>query len=674
MSRRLLVLKSVLWALVGTLAAVTVARFVHGLGAVSNLSDTAPWGLWIGFDVMGGVALAAGGFVVAAAVYIFGLEAYRPFVRPAILTAFLGYVAVAVGLLYDLGLPWHIWHPMVYWQYHSVLFEVAACVMLYLTVLALEFAPVVLEHPRLDRPWLRRLLHGLRRVTIPLVIAGITLSTLHQSSLGSLFLITPYRLHPLWYSPIMYVLFLLSAVGLGLMTVVLESVLAAVFLNHHVHQARLAGLGKAGAAVLLGYVALRVGDLAVRGVFGAAFGTSWHTNLFVLELLVSAVAPAALLLIPRVRRSLGGMALCAALTVAGMVGYRLNVSIVAFARPERFGYFPSWMEFAVSLGIVAGAALVFIFFVERFRVYEEGPVTPAPPRRSYDPATLHGLLPVRLAAPRRFSLIAVAAASVTVLLLPREATLGVRPAAIPARAARTVDGYATERIGGRRRLVLARREGNGPAIPVLLIDGNRNGDATLLDHQGHVDRLGGDTACGRCHHIDLPFDREAACVACHRDMYEPTVVFAHASHIAALGGNDGCAKCHAAGVTPKSCETATPCAECHADLLAAGAFLAAPEDRWAAAAGYVEAMHGLCRDCHTRERARQPERYPATLDRCDTCHDADRPAELRDRAPGLRRQRTATRGAGAGRSKPSGEGAAEAAARPAAEAAQGEGT
>jgi Ni/Fe-hydrogenase subunit HybB-like protein len=669
MSRRLLILKSVLWALVGVLGAVTVARFVHGLGAVSHLSDTAPWGLWIGFDVMGGVALAAGGFVVAAAVYIFGLEAYRPFVRPAILTAFLGYIAVAVGLLYDLGIPWHIWHPMVFWQYHSVLFEVAACVMLYLTVLALEFAPVVLEHPRLDTPWLRRLLHGLRRVTIPLVIAGITLSTLHQSSLGSLFLITPYRLHPLWYSPIMYVLFLVSAVGLGLMTVVLESVLAAVFLNHHVRQERLAGLGKAAAAVLLGYVGLRVGDLAMRGVLGAAFGTSWHTGLFVLELLVSAVLPAGLLLIPGVRRSLGGMALCASLTVAGMVGYRLDVSIVAFARPEASGYVPSWMELGVSLGIVAGAALIFVFFVERFRVYEEGPVAVPPPRRSFDPATLHGLLPVRLAAPRRFSLIAVAAASVTVLLLPREATLGARPAATPARAARTVDGYARDRTGGRRTLVLSRHEGgSGPAMPVLLIDGNRNGDATLLDHQGHVDRLGGDTACGRCHHLDLPFDREAACVACHRDMYEPTVVFAHTSHVTALGGNDGCVECHAAGVMPKSAETATPCVECHADLPAAGAFIAAPDDRWAAAAGYVEAMHGLCRDCHTRERARQPDRYPATLDRCDTCHDTDRPAELRDRAPG--RQRTATREAGARRPAPPGE----AATRPAVDAAQGGGT
>ena len=196
MSKRLITLKTVLWTFAGALAALTFARFWHGLGATTNLSDATPWGLWIALDVMAGVALAAGGFVLAGTVYIFGLEKYRPLVRPAILTAFLGYVAVAVGLIYDLGLPWHIWHPMVYWQHHSVLFEVAMCVMTYLAVLALEFSPVVLEHPSFERPVFRVMLRLLKMFTIPLVIAGIILSTLHQSSLGSLFLIVPHRLHP----------------------------------------------------------------------------------------------------------------------------------------------------------------------------------------------------------------------------------------------------------------------------------------------------------------------------------------------------------------------------------------------------------------------------------------------------------------------------------------------
>ena len=160
MANRLSILKTILWASVGVLAAVTMVRFMRGLGAVTNLSDAAPWGLWVAFDVMAGVALAAGGFVLAATVYVFGLDQYKPLVRPAILTALLGYVAVAIGLLYDLGLPWHIWHPILHWQYHSVLFEVATCVMLYLTVLSLEFAPVVLEHPLFARPPLQKILRG----------------------------------------------------------------------------------------------------------------------------------------------------------------------------------------------------------------------------------------------------------------------------------------------------------------------------------------------------------------------------------------------------------------------------------------------------------------------------------------------------------------------------------
>lgn len=650
MSRRLFILKSVLWALVGALGAVTIARFVHGLGAVSNLSDTAPWGLWIGFDVMGGVALAAGGFVLAATVYIFGLERYRPFVRPAILTAFLGYVAVAVGLLYDLGLPWHIWHPIIYWQYHSVLFEVAACVMLYLTVLALEFAPVVLEDPRFSQPWLRTLLHGLKRITIPLVIAGITLSTLHQSSLGSLFLITPYRLHPLWYSPYMYVLFLISAVGLGLMTVILESALAKRFLGHTVHMEALAGLGKAGAVVLLGYAALRVGDLAVRGVLGDTFGRSWHSTLFVAELTASALLPGTLLLFKRVRSSLAGLTLCATLTVAGMVWYRLDVSIVAFARREGLGYFPSWMEFAVSMGIVAGAALVFIFFVERFRVYDEGRLElPAEPP-SFDPATLHNLLSRKVTAAQRFSLVAVSAAAVTVFLLPDAATLGAEPGRTPAAAARTVAGHALSRQEGKRHLVLQselRLPVGGPTVPLLLIDGNRNGDAVLFDHRNHIERLGSDSSCGGCHHLNVPYDLQTACVTCHRDMYEPTDVFVHASHVQALGGNDGCGKCHAASTGPKTRVTATACRECHEDLLAPGSLLALPHDRWTPAVGYVDAMHGLCQDCHRRRRMAEPDRWSQTLDRCDTCHDPDRAGDLRQMMPDVRKRRAAPRPASA---------------------------
>ncbi|HKJ03776.1 MAG TPA: Ni/Fe-hydrogenase cytochrome b subunit [Longimicrobiales bacterium] len=632
MTDRLTTLKSVLWALVGVLAAVTVVRFAHGLGAVTHLSDAAPWGLWIGFDVMSGVALAAGGFVLAATVYVFGLERYRPFVRPAVLTALLGYSAVAVGLLYDLGLPWRIWHPALHWQYRSVLFEVAMCVMLYLTVLALEFAPAVLEHPLFSGRVFRTALGALKKATIPLVITGIVLSTLHQSSLGSLFLITPYRLHPLWYSHFIYLFFFVSAVGLGLMMVVLESLLSSYFLGHRVHTRELGGLGAAASAVLWLYVALRVGDLWHRGVLGMAVDGSTQGTLFLFEMGVSAVVPATLLLFRRVRSTLGGMGLSAALTVTGMVLYRLDVSILSFARPEGFGYFPSWEEFAVSAGIVSAFALVFIFFAERLKVYDD--VGPAPsPRPSFDPATPHGLLPPRLAAPRRYSAVALAGAVVALAFLPVK---GVEPVRVPVSAARTVDGLALDGgIETPRSLRFAAEAGAEASDTTLLlmIDGNRNGTLVLFDHDDHAARLGADTACATCHHMSLPLDRNTPCAACHRDMYDTTSVFDHDVHVEALEGNAGCVECHAGTDGAKTTATATACEQCHAGEVRPSRIVAAPQERWRAAASYTDAMHGLCVTCHRQTLEEEAGDHPPGLAECRACHDADRPTELAPLTP-----------------------------------------
>jgi Ni/Fe-hydrogenase subunit HybB-like protein len=187
-------------------AVVTVLRYTRGLGAVTNLSDRFPWGLWIGFDVLCGVGLAAGCFT---------LTRFQPIVRSATLTGLLGYSLVVAGLLYDLGRPWNIWHPLVMWNPHSVMFEVSWCVTLYLTVLALEFSGVVFERLR----WARAV--AVQRAATPLlVMAGAILSTLHQSSLGAMYLIVPEKLHPLWYTPMLPVMFFLSAVVVGLAVII----------------------------------------------------------------------------------------------------------------------------------------------------------------------------------------------------------------------------------------------------------------------------------------------------------------------------------------------------------------------------------------------------------------------------------------------------------------------
>ena len=644
MKTRQTILKTALWAIIGALVVVTVARFASGLGATTALNDATPWGFWIAFDVMSGVALAAGGFVMAATVYIFGRRRYRHFARPAILTAFLGYVAVGVGLTYDLGLPWHIWNLGLSPQPRSVLFEVAMCVMLYLTVLLLEFSPVVLEHRLFRRyPLLRTILRGLKRASIPLVITGIVLSTLHQSSLGSLFLIAPYRLHPLWYSPIIWVLFFVSAVGLGLMMVCLESFFSAWYFGHRLRMDLLSGLGKAAAVVLATYAALRLGDLAVRGVLPRALDGSWQSLLFIFELAVSALVPAILLASGRLRKSPAVLGACATMTVLGMIGYRFDACIVAFARPEGTSYFPSWMEVVVSLGIVAGAMLVFIFFVERLKVYpeqEHGEAARAPEARQYNPSTIVALLPLSLAGPRRYSLAALVAAAVALALLPRDALYGAEKHAVtPVAAPRTLDGLAHRQAGKPGRLLtVASARGFTPAgkerVKLLVLDGDRNGRQVLFHHDGHARSLGGQGSCARCHHQRLPFSQNTPCRSCHRDMYSRTDIFSHASHVSSLGGNAGCPRCHSPRQEVKSRETATACVACHTGMQVPGSTISIPEGGSKGYAPcYKAAMHGLCIQCHRQRAKQEPRGFDADLATCAGCHRDHGAMDLRSMAP-----------------------------------------
>jgi hypothetical protein len=337
------------------------------------------------------------------------------------------------------------------------------------------------------------------------------------------------------------------------------------------------------------------------------------------------------------------------MAVSGLVLHRLDVSIVAFARPEGAGYFPTWAEFGVSIGIVSCCVLVFLFFVERFKVYEEeGGAAATPERAPVDPATAWSLAPPSF-APYRYSLVAVSAAVLALAFLP---VRGASPRTTPVAAALAVDGRAIERDGVEpRNLVLAHMEIPivdavvGAEVPaslarLLAIDGNRDGTLVLFDHDAHAEREGGDPACAICHHLDLPYDRASSCSECHRDMYEPTRLFSHASHVTALDGNDGCTQCHADDAEIKTLETSTACVECHETPEAPGAaasgeppLVPSPNDRWLPASGYMDAMHGLCLGCHQRRTLEEPARWGDALDRCDACHDADFGADLRALTP-----------------------------------------
>ena len=347
-------------------AYATWVRFTEGLGASTNLSDQFPWGLWIGFDVLCGVMLAAGGFLLTATVHIFNLEKFKPIIRPAVLTAFLGYSLVVVALLFDLGRSYRIWHPLIMWNPHSVMFEVGWCVTLYTTVLALEFSPMVFERLRMETPM--KIIHV---VQIPLVIAGVLLSILHQSSLGSLYLIVPAKLHPFWSSPLLPLFFFVSAIGVGLAMTIFESSLSARYFKRQLELPLLQAIGRVLLVVLAFYSVLRVQDLYYRGALGLVLESGYEQRLFLLEVTIGLVLPIILLTQRRIRDSAGGLYLCSVLVVLGFILNRLNVSITGMEGSAGVKYMPSLTEIAVTASIVACGFAIFGLAVKYLPVFPE---------------------------------------------------------------------------------------------------------------------------------------------------------------------------------------------------------------------------------------------------------------------------------------------------------------
>lgn len=369
------------------LLGVTALRFTRGLGATTNLSDRFPWGLWIGFDVLCGVGLAAGAFTLTSVVHLFNLRRFEPIVRPTVLTAFLGYSFVIVALLFDLGQPWRIWHALVFWNPRSVMFEVAWCVMLYTTVLALELSPVIFERFRLAGP--QRLI---RVVYTPLVIVGVILSTLHQSSLGSLYLIVPSKLHPLWYSPLLPFYFYISAIGAGLGMVILESHLSGRAFGRRLELHLLEPLGRAMVVVLGLYGVLRFLALRRNGTLAELLAPGYEAWMFLLEVGLGVVLPVVLLALPRVRASERGLVAAAFLAILGFVMNRLNVAVTGMERAAGVQYLPSWMEIAVSVGLVAVGFAVFALAARHLPIFPEAEAAAAEPTED-SPGALAASLP-----------------------------------------------------------------------------------------------------------------------------------------------------------------------------------------------------------------------------------------------------------------------------------------
>jgi len=581
-----------------------ITRLFLGLESVTNLDNHNPWGIWIAFDVACGVALAAGGFLSAALVEIFGRRRYRPLLRPALLTAFLGYLWVAIALLFDLGRYWNAWQPLFHWQGNSVLFEVGMCVTFYLMVLTVEMSPSILEGllervedegriasvlRRFERPI--RMVRSWVRIVLPFfIVAGVVLSCMHQSSLGTLMLISPTKTSALWDTPILPLLFLLSAIMVGFPMVILESIYANISFGRRAEMELLTPLARAVPWFLGGYAVVKIGDLVVRSGRIDFLESPVATVSLVVEILVGVIAPLVLLLLPAVRRSMGWLFFAVSLVIFGVVLNRLNVFLVGYRPPyATASYFPSVGEIAMTIAIVSSILFCYRLLVTYFPILP-GWVPPSHEqlRRLRDERE-HTVSPAGTWVIRGSALAVLAGFVVTYFLVHRAAFQAAERTVAEVRRVTAAEPVHLEppevaypqRPGAYRNFYLL--------DSAVLNEGTDDYEPVAFSHRIHDELTDGD--CAACHHRYAMADD---------DRVGEDVVDLHAAMEIGLGGP--CASCHEdmSDNPPQSCD------RCHR----------LPNERDAPARlGLKGAYHRQCMGCH--ERNIRPAPAPTE---CDSCH------------------------------------------------------
>jgi Ni/Fe-hydrogenase subunit HybB-like protein len=373
----------------------TYLRFAKGFQVATNLSNAQPWGIWVGLATLCGVGLSAGGFTIAGAVYLLGMERYRPVLRAAVMIAFLGYLSVVAGYAWELGLPWNFWHPLVMWNRASVLFEVVWCITLYTTVLALEFSPALIE----KLPWKsvrEKFLEWHHHILIALVLVGVLLSSLHQSYLGGLFIIFKGKMYPLWYSNYLTTMFYMSAIPAGIAMVIMALYLSVRSLNVRVDLRVLDDFSRVIAPMLVIFALFRFADLSKQHALGYLILPVPETAYFWLEMALFVAAPLVLFNLPQIRQKPIGLYWASAVTIAGFMVQRINVSINSLERATHAGYVPKWPELAVTLMLVTAAVLAFRFAVLHLKILPRD--TQMPPRMFELPRSRAQIFPARASA------------------------------------------------------------------------------------------------------------------------------------------------------------------------------------------------------------------------------------------------------------------------------------
>jgi Ni/Fe-hydrogenase subunit HybB-like protein len=343
---------------------IIIFRLLTGFGMVTNLSDSHPWGFWIAFDVLAGVALAGGGYSTALIVHVLHQGKYLSVARSALLTSLFGYILVMVGLFLDIGQWFNFWRPFVSWGHSSVLFEVFWCLSIYTTIQVLEFGEIVTERIGVK-------FHGWIKKMLPvLIIVGVIFPTLHQSSLGGLFLIAVYKLYPLWWSSYIPVFFLLSSFFVGPAMICVESIIAGRAFRHEISTSVLHGLAKISSYAMMVYLLLKVYDLADREMVGLLFAGNMEGNVFLIEMIVGIILPIGIVF-SKVGATKKGLLSYGLLVSCGVVLNRLNIVFIGMSKPGQGAYFPSIWEILTSMGLVAIGCLAYCFIVENFRIFEQ---------------------------------------------------------------------------------------------------------------------------------------------------------------------------------------------------------------------------------------------------------------------------------------------------------------
>lgn len=381
---KLLSKTTVVCAILALIAAFLLAkRMVLGLGSVTNLNNGYPWGIWIAYDVVIGTAFACGGYAMALVCYILNKGEYHPLVRPALLASCFGYTLGGISIIFDLGRWWNAWHILVpkYMQTNSVMFEVALCVMSYILVLWIEFSPAIVSKFAALRPHKKKL----EKILFFFVALGCLLPTMHQSSLGTLLVVLGYQIHPLWQTPLLPLLFLTSAICMGFSIVVFEAVLGSAGFKRSIkhEMPQLAKIARIVQGFMAVYLVLRLGDILVRGEFGAIFSSGLRSLMFVIEIVLFA-APIVLFSRESNRSSRQGLFVGAVAMLLGGALYRLDAFLVAYDTGPGWHYFPSVSELLVTFGIIAAEILLYIVFVRKLPVFYTHKLTPAELAAAHD--------------------------------------------------------------------------------------------------------------------------------------------------------------------------------------------------------------------------------------------------------------------------------------------------